>query len=357
MLAELHYPQKLLSGQELDTYLERGWFRMGQAIFTTNFLKFNGLLFSAIWLRIDLSKFQPSKTQHKLKKLNARFGIEIKPTTILTPEHLILFEKYRNHVPFEAAPSLTHLLYDDKSSNIFASYEVNIYDDKKLIACGIFDLGKDASTGITCFYDPDYQKFSLGKYLMFFKMKFSKKQVKRFFYTGYFAPNYSMFDYKLDLAKPFLEFMDLASSQWKTFEEFSYHETPLVEMTKKLEALSLYLIKRSFTHSLLKYEYYDAELSVTMNGLGTFDFPMFLLCFERDDSISNPIIIYDVISAQYHLVVCEVVYRLKNETKKPDFYNENLLQITQHLFATESAEAMALVISKSLQKTMGAVNS
>ena len=51
---------------------------------------------------------------------------------------------------------------------------------------------------------------------------------------------------------------------------------------------------------------------------------------------------------------------LVNETFEPtitDFYNENLLQMTQHLFATESAEAMALVISRSLQKTAGAVNS
>lgn len=357
MLAELHYPQKLLNGEELDEYLEKGWFRMGQAIFTTNFLKFNGLLFSAIWLRIDLTSFQPSKTQQKLQTLNARFRVEIKPSIFLTPEHLILFNKYKNYVPFDAAPSLTHLLYDDKSSNIFDSYEVSMYDDEKLIACGFFDLGRNASTGITCFYDPDYQKYSLGKYLMFLKMDFSKKRGINFFYPGYFAPNYSMFNYKLDLAKPFLEFLDLGTNQWKTFAAFSYQETPVVEMTQKLEELSNCLTKRNFTHIFLKYEYYDAELSVTMNGAGTFDFPMFLLCFERDNSISNPIIIFDVISGQYHLVVCDVIYRLNNETNKPDFYNENLLQMTQHLFSTESAEAMALVVSKSLQKTVGVMNS
>jgi arginine-tRNA-protein transferase len=356
MLAELHYPQKLLNGEELDAYLERGWFRMGQSIFTTNFLKFNGLLFSAIWLRIDLTSFQPSKTQYKLQKLNAKFRVEIKPVISLMQEHLILFDKYKNHVPFDAAPSLTHLLYEDKISNVFDSYEICIYDNQKLIACGFFDFGEDASTGITCFYDPDYQKYSLGKYLMFLKMEFSKKQGKNFFYPGYFAPNYSMFDYKLDLAKPFLEFLDLSSSQWKTFEEFSHYVTPLVEMKQKLEELSNCLTKRNFTHTFLKYEYYDAELSATMNGAGTFDFPMFLLCFERDNSISNPIIIYDVISGQYHLVVCDVVYRLNNEKNKPDSYNENLLQMTQHLFSTESAEAMALVVSKSLQKTVGAMN-
>ena len=357
MLAELHYPQSSIKGEDLDEYLEKGWFRMGQSIFNTNFLKFNGLIFSAIWLRINLLTFKPSKTQQKLQKLNAKFRVEIKPSIALFPEHLILFNKYKNHVPFDAAPSLTHLLYDDKFSNIFDSYEVCIYDNEKLIACGFFDLGKDASTGITCFYDPDYQKYSLGKYLMFLKMDFSKKQGMSFFYPGYFAPNFSMFDYKLDLAKPFLEFLDLATNQWKSFDEYDYSETPFAEMTQKLEELSRCLTKRNFAHTFLKYEYFDAELSATMNGTGIFDFPIFLLCFERDNSVSNPLIIYDVISRQYHLVVCDVTYRLNNETIKEDFYNENLLQMTQHLFATESAEAMALVVSRSLKKAIGVGNS
>ena len=357
MLAELHYPINSLKGEQLDEYLERGWFRMGQSIFTTNFLKFSGLIYSVIWLRIDLLNFKPSKTQLKFQKLNANFRVEIKSSIALTPEHLILFNKYKNHVPFDAAPSLTYLLFDDKFNNVFDSYEVNIYDKQKLIACGIFDVGNDASTGITCFYDPDYQKYSLGKYLMFLKMEFSKNQGMSYFYPGYFAPNYPMFDYKLDLAKPYLEFLDLPTNLWKSFEEYVYEEIPLVEMTEKLEELSACLTQRNFAHSLLKYEYFDAELSPTMNGTGTFDFPMFILCFERDNSISNPLIVYDVISRQYHLVVCDVVYRLNNETIKVDCYNENLLQMTQHLFATESAEAMALVISRSLQKTIGVGNS
>jgi len=357
MLAELYYPENSLKGQELDKYLERGWFRMGQAIFTTNFLKFNGLMYSSIWLRIELLKFKPSKTQQKLQKLNAKFRIEISPSVTLSSEHLTLFNKYKNYVPFDAASSLTHLLYDDKLNNIFDSYEVCIYDQQKLIACGFFDLGKDTSMGITCFYDPDYQKYSLGKYLIFLKIDFSQKKGMSYFYPGYFAPNYPMFDYKLDLARPFLEFLDLATSQWKPFDEYDYSETPLVEMIQKLEELSACLNNRNFTHTFLKYEYFDAELSAEMNGAGTFDFPLFLYCFERKNSISNLIIVYDVISRQYHLVICDVIYWLNHKTIKSDFYNENILQMTQHLFSTESAEAMAFVISKSLDEKMEAMNS
>ena len=43
---------------QLDQYLQMGWFRMGQTMFTTNFLIFNNEQFNALWLRIDLEKFE-----------------------------------------------------------------------------------------------------------------------------------------------------------------------------------------------------------------------------------------------------------------------------------------------------------
>jgi leucyl-tRNA---protein transferase len=46
MFAQVHSPESL-HPVELDRYLDNGWFRMGQTIFTTNFLNFNNELFSA----------------------------------------------------------------------------------------------------------------------------------------------------------------------------------------------------------------------------------------------------------------------------------------------------------------------
>jgi arginine-tRNA-protein transferase len=39
MFADKHYPENL-NLWELDQYLEKGWYRMGQVIFTTHFLFF-----------------------------------------------------------------------------------------------------------------------------------------------------------------------------------------------------------------------------------------------------------------------------------------------------------------------------
>jgi arginine-tRNA-protein transferase len=148
MLAKLNYPTAL-HPKELDNYLAHGWFRMGQTIFTTNFLRFSGVFYSAIWLRIDLDTFVPSKTQLKLEKLNATFSVEIVPVKVTTT-HEELFLKYKNHISFEAAPSLEYLLYHDGNNDIYDTYQVNIYDQQKLIATGFFDLWAPGSWPTRC---------------------------------------------------------------------------------------------------------------------------------------------------------------------------------------------------------------
>ena len=67
MFAQAHNPEKLTL-TELDTYLERGWFRMGQSIFTTNFIRFKSNVYSTIWLRVVLDDFLADSTQSKLTK-------------------------------------------------------------------------------------------------------------------------------------------------------------------------------------------------------------------------------------------------------------------------------------------------
>jgi leucyl-tRNA---protein transferase len=351
MLAELHYPSIFLHGEDLDEYLAKGWFRMGQSIFTTNFLKFKGLFYNAIWLRIDLDTFTPSKSQEKLIKLNTQFRVEIKPLSEITSEHTELFSKYKTHITFDAAPSITQLLFDNESSNVFDTQQVCIYDQNKLIACGILDLGQTSSAGIVCFYDPDYKKHSLGKYLMFLKIDFCQKHGMKFFYPGYFAPNYPLFDYKLELAKPSLEYLELGSNQWKSIEEYTFADTPLVVMTRKLNELSTYFKQWNFEHKFFYYDYFDADLMASLNGLGLFDFPVFLFCLEIGDLKNIPIIVYDVQSLQYHLLLCDAPYTIDRQFEKEDLFNKNLLRMTKHLFSSESAEVMAKVLAMSWERT------
>ena len=350
MFSKLNFPDSL-HPHELDDYLGNGWFRMGQTIFTTNFLKFSGIIYSAIWLRIDLSTFEKSKTQQKLEKLNASFKVVIQPIQFNEKQEN-LFQKYRNHITFDASPSLENLLFNNGENDIFNTYEVSVYDQEKLIATGFFDLGDNTAAGITCFYDPDYKKHSLGKFLMYQKIDFCRNLGMRYFYPGYFAPGYPLFDYKLDLAKNNLEYLDIRTNNWLNFKHYSKENIPFLIMTKKLKALSEQLSEIGFEHTFFKYDYFDADLMTNLNGLNLFDFPIFIFCFEVDENNPSPIIVYDIRDQQYHLLLSSSVFRTYADQNLGDHYSTNLLKTIKYLYSSESANIMANVVSMSLIKTV-----
>jgi leucyl-tRNA---protein transferase len=348
LLAQSYSPTEL-QPQEIDLFLENGWFRMGRTIFTTNFLKFNGVYYSAIWLRIDLLTFSPTKTQQKLQKLNAKFRVEFR-LLVLNETHERLFERYKMGITFDASSSLQDLLFHDGLVDVYYTQEVCLYDGDKLIAAGFFDTGEKTMMGITCFYDPDYQKYSLGKYLMFLKMQYAQNQGMTHFYPGYFSPNYPVFDYKLDLAKPFTEYLELGSRTWKSLQEFSATKIPIDVMRLKLRQLQGLLRERGVETNFYNYEFFDADLIPNFNGLHTFDFPVFLKYSEAYKYLPQlPTMVYDVRNAQFHLIICENVCNITLEPNNLEHFTKEIIRITQHLFSTELAEIMAIVVATSFE--------
>jgi leucyl-tRNA---protein transferase len=346
MFAQVHFPQ-VIRPDELDHYLAEGWFRMGQTIFTTNFLNFKSQFYSAIWLRIKLPKWQPTNAQQKLRKQNAHFKIVINKA-YLTPEKESLFAKYKKSVAFEASASLNQLLYGKSNNDVYNTLEVNIFDRDRLIALGYFDIGKECAGGISSFYDPDYKKFSLGKYLIYLKMEYCKKMNLQYFYPGYFVPGYPAFDYKLQLSKE-LEFFQFASQQWISIEHFVDAQTPLQIMYAKLKALQSLLSQSAVVNRLYRYDFFDANLIPDLNGLELFDFPLFLLCSSTEAEAIYPIIVYDVRHHQYDLVKCRSIWPSKLESDQQDVYCAHLLKIEQHLFSSEDPnEVVALLVSESI---------
>lgn len=198
---------------QLDGLLALGWFRMQQTIFTTDILNVNGETYNTIWLRIGLEDFQSDNTYIALHKKNNRFTTEIKKA-VITPQHETLYSAYKEGISFETASSLQWLLYGNKSNNAFNTFMINIYDKDKLIAAGFFDLGKSSAAGICSFYDPAYKKYSLGKYIIYQKIIYCKKENFEFFYPGYFVPGYSRFDYKLEIGKSTIEYFDSHKKEW-----------------------------------------------------------------------------------------------------------------------------------------------
>jgi len=343
MFAQVECPE-FLRPEQLDAYLERGWFRMRQNVFTTNFVHFKNQFYSALWLRIVLEKFSADNGLQKIIKRNASFRTVIQPASI-TPEKETLYARYKAQLPFEPMASLTQLLFHEaRPGNIYTTQEVALYDGEKLIAIGYFDRGYKSAAGIVSVYDPDYKKYSLGKYIIYQKIDYCRKQQMQYFYPGYFVPGYPAFDYKLSIGRPALEFLQLSSQKWVSVDIFSPDNDPYQVMWKKLRALQQLLIPAGLIGKVMKYEFFDAGLFPELKDAALFDFPVMMHFPEQSEDILNPVIVFDVRDGQYHLLQCVPVYAPQSPVHDPDFYSDYIIRQEFDFFATTSEEELAALL-------------
>ncbi|RRB02475.1 GNAT family N-acetyltransferase [Larkinella rosea] len=201
---------------ELDFYLSLGYFRMHQDVFTCRYLVHDNTIFPVHWLRIDLKHVDYQAKQRALLRRNEKFTTITKPF-VLTDEIRALFAVYRNAVDFEAPDSIEAWLLNGATYNRFDTYSVEVRDQNRLIAVGIFDNGSETIAGIMNFYDPEYRKYSLGKYLMMQKINHARQGHKLYYYPGYLVSNYPKFDYKLFPCEAATEVYDDTTGQWLPF--------------------------------------------------------------------------------------------------------------------------------------------
>lgn len=334
---DINNPNSII-GKDLDEYLQKGWFRMGQTIFTCNFLNFNRQFYSAIWLRIALNEYQTDNTFKKLQKLNKHFQVNIRPATITT-EKEELYHHYKTGITFETSSSLADLLLKNNEDNIFNTFEVCIYDDNKLIACGYFDMGEMSAAGIVSFYDPTYKKYSLGKYLIYSKIDYCKNNNLQYFYPGYFAPNYPAFNYKLKIGSANMEFLNLKNNQWQDFNKFSNWHITIDELNYKLLVMEYLLYRNGIKFVKLNYEFYNANSISSLQGMELFDYPIFIFVFSPNHVGFNPIIVFDLVSQQYRAIKCVSVQYYPDYVSADNYFGSHIMKINEEFLADPNPEA------------------
>lgn len=209
------YPEKL-SGRELDEYLARGYYRIGQSLFTDSIVIMDGHLYKVYWLRMDLKKIKQSKKIKKLFRNNNDLQVEVRPFH-LSLEILELHELYKSSIKFNGPESLREYLLEDVLDSIFDTRIIEIRDGDRLVAAGFYDVGKESTAAIINFYHPDYKQRGLGIYLFFLEIVQSRQAGKAWFYPGYVADGHPKFDYKLLPGVSAAEMYDYDLEDWVPF--------------------------------------------------------------------------------------------------------------------------------------------
>ncbi len=323
MYASLVKPQKL-EPLELDQFLEKGWFRLGRSLFTTSFLTFQDHVFNALWLRINLLNFTPNKKQTILLNKSAEFVVKIGAFE-LTEEKSVLFQKYRYSLAFEPARFLESILMSDEGEEIFNTYDVCIYKENKLIACGIFDLGFLSAEGIVSFFDPEYKKYSLGKLLVLHKLQYCKDQGFHWFYPGYIAPGHKRFDYKLDIAKENSEYFDLSEDRWQHIDALESAIFPLETMRSALINLETIIHSFGFEEfKFKKYRFYDIGLDNGYSDYSLLTYPYMVHCFSNSQ-LEEVLIVYNTFISKYQLLICHKIFQITMPYNE-DYFSEYLIR-------------------------------
>ena len=189
---------------------------MQQDIFTCQVVLFGDSLCSVHWLRIVLANVKYGTKQLGLLRRNEKFSVTIKPL-VLSREIENLYKLYKSAINFDAPDSVESCLLDGATYTVFDTYGIEVRDENRLIAVGIFDNGNQSIAGIMNFYHPEYRKYSLGKYLMMLKINYARSQHKAYYYPGYLARNYTKFDYKLFPCEAATEVFDSGYGRWLPF--------------------------------------------------------------------------------------------------------------------------------------------
>jgi len=149
--------------------------------------------------RINLDNFNMTKSLKRVNKKNLNNKINLK-NNLAKKEYFKLFSKYQNER--HTGSSMSLMTYEEFQSMIETSpINTQILEFRtpynKLIGVMLFDYQKDGLSAVYSFYDLDYQKDSLGSFMILELIKYSKKLNLDFVYLGYYIKNATRMNYKL----------------------------------------------------------------------------------------------------------------------------------------------------------------
>ncbi len=196
-----------------DDYLAEGWRLLGYSIIRHNFAICRGVMCSTIPLRIRLDGFEFSKSQRKLMQRNKYLIVEHGPIRV-TEQKEVLFLRHSERFDERRPGSLASFLNPQSHREPVPGTELHILipDRPDPVAYSFFHTGAESVSGTYCFFNPDFEKLSLGLYSMLLEIAYAQAAGKKYYYHGYCYDVPSQFDYKLNLNN--LEEMNWKTGQW-----------------------------------------------------------------------------------------------------------------------------------------------
>lgn len=272
-LTALHRPDEV-SPDDLDDWLARGFFRVGQAMMSCRVLWHEDDIRSAVWTRLPLDGHGFKRSHRKLlSRLERRFRIEARPA-VVDAAHEAVYARYVSEASGERPATLAAFRATEDDHDRFDTWSIDLWDGDRLAAFSWFDRGRTALQSLLGAYDPAYADHSLGFASLLLEIRQGLAWGAAHHYSGYVLPGVSGMDYKRRVG-PLEALFDDGS--WRPLAELPETHLPDVRMRsalrdlgRHLEAADVPAVLRAYPHFALAH--HRDELAICVGD------PLLLTC-------------------------------------------------------------------------------
>jgi len=201
------------SPAQMDRFWAEGWRHFGILFFRYRTAHHGEKKFSVLPLRVDLGRFDLTRSQKRVLARNRDTKIVIRPASIddtkeeLFSKHILRFQE---NIPSSLDDFLSPLPAWVPCLNL----ELCVYLGGRLIGVTFLDIGETATSAVYAMFDPAETKRSLGILMMLHSIRFSRERECRYYYSGYAYREPYAYDYKKRFSG--LEYLDWQAG-WKPY--------------------------------------------------------------------------------------------------------------------------------------------
>ena len=179
----------------MDELWAEGWRHFGELFYRYRRWRHGGRDLTITPLRIDLGRFEPSRSQRRVIARNRDLRVEVRPTAI-DSELRSMFAAHRRRFREDAPDSLYNFLSHAPAEVPCRNETIRVYAGARLVAAHFLDLGREATSAVYAMFDPEESRRSLGVYTMLLAIGHTRRTGRRYYYPGYGTREPSPYDYK-----------------------------------------------------------------------------------------------------------------------------------------------------------------
>lgn len=199
------------TGEIIDHYWDKGWISGYGSFHRANYDVYKGRYRKAFPTRIQLCQFAFTKSLRRVLNKNRDLKYIIRPLRITTEKmclhDLHHYARYREMPEKPLTESYKYIRhYPSKLT------ELCVFNEGKLVACSIFEVGEFSMVSNTAFWDINEKSRSLGILTILLEIKYALRRKLALYYLGFYYRQNPNYQYKTRFRG--LELYDWDNRHW-----------------------------------------------------------------------------------------------------------------------------------------------